>query len=56
MIEVKITCDTGKTWSTNINATFESAIRYFLGKTFTDECFETGKETHHKVIKVELIK
>jgi hypothetical protein len=52
MIEVTITCDTGKTWTTRFNGDHQSAVRYFLGQVFTDEDVTTGGETKHRVVSV----
>lgn len=53
MIEATITCDTGRTWSTQFNGDHNAAVRYFLGQVFTDEDVETGVETTHRVVRVE---
>lgn len=53
MINVKITCDTGNTWSTGINTSFAGAVEYFLGKQFTRED-DNGNEIVDTVIIVEL--
>lgn len=53
---VKITCNTRKTWVTEINCNFADAVAYFSGKTFTDENHETGEETRHTFTKVEEVK
>ena len=53
MIQVTLTCDTGRTWSTLFNGGHESAVRYFLGQVFTDEDETTGAETKHRVTRVE---
>jgi len=55
MINVKVTCDTGKTWNTGINADLEGARKYFIGQCFVDEDFETGKETRNVAVNVEQI-
>jgi len=52
MIEVTVTCDTGKTWTTRFNGDHKSAVRYFLGQVFTDEDVTTGAETKHRVVSV----
>ena len=52
---VRVTCDTGKTWKTQINAPFQTARLYFLGMTVTDEGPETGTETNHIITSVEEI-
>ena len=44
MITVEITCDTGKTWRTGINADLQGARDYFIGRAFVDET-DDGKET-----------
>lgn len=51
MIHVKIICDTGKSWSTDINGDLQSATQYFLGKVFTFEN-DSGVETRHTVTEV----
>lgn len=53
MITVKVTCNTGRSWSTNFNGSQADAENYFLNKTFTDE-EDNGKETHHKCISVAI--
>jgi hypothetical protein len=53
-IGLKITCDTGKTWSTDFNGSFADGEGYFLNKVFTDET-EDGNETHHKCVRIELL-
>jgi hypothetical protein len=55
MITVQLTCDTGKTWTTQVNATLPEATHYFMGLPFTDEDLETGSETIHYVTDVKLI-
>jgi len=52
MITVKVTCDTGKTWTTGINATIEDARAYYIGNDFADED-DNGKETHNIAISVD---
>ncbi len=52
MNSFNVICDTGKTWTTSMNASLDEAKRYFIGQTFTDEDFETGTEVHHKAINV----
>ncbi len=54
MITVEITCDTGKTWRTGINADLQGARDYFIGRAFVDES-DDGKETQNTVIKVAQI-
>lgn len=53
MIEVTVTCNTNKTWQTRFNGDHSAAVRYFLGQVFTDEDETTGKETVHRVVRVE---
>ena len=53
MLAVKVTCNTGKTWTTGINTDIAGATEYFMGQTVTDES-DNGTETHHTVIAVEL--
>jgi hypothetical protein len=53
MITVKVTCDTGKEWVTDINSDLDGARKYFIGEVFTDENFETGEEVHNTAISVE---
>ena len=53
MIQVTVTCDTGRTWSTLLNGDHDDAVRYFIGRVFTDEDQATGAETKHRVIRVE---
>jgi len=52
MITVQVTCDTGKTWATSINATIEEARAYYIGNDFIDEDY-SGKETHNIAVQVE---
>ena len=54
MIAVKVTCDTGNTWSTNINGSYSEACEYFMGKTFVRED-DSGRETPDTVVSVELL-
>lgn len=54
MTTVKITCDTGKTWITGINANPDKAQRYFMGADYVDED-ERGRETHNFVVDVQPI-
>ena len=54
MITLKIICDTGKTWTTDVSSTLQDATRYFLGAVFVDEAHD-GTETRNTCIKVELI-
>ena len=54
MIAVKVTCDTGNTWATNINGSYNDAREYFMGKTFVRED-DSGKETRDTVTSVELL-
>lgn len=54
MKTVKITCDTGKTWTTSINGTIEEIRAYFFRDPLViDENCDTGLETRHKIILVE---
>jgi hypothetical protein len=50
---VRVTCDTGRTWTTEINGTMADAEAYFLGRVFAEECLETGRETRHRVTLIE---
>lgn len=50
---VKVTCNTGKNWTTQINGDLQNATAYFIGQLSADECEITGKETRHVVTKVE---
>ena len=52
MITVKVTCNTGKTWTTGFNGSMQDAERYFLGAVFVDES-EDGRETRNTCTKVE---
>lgn len=54
MINVKVTCNTGKTWITGFNGTPEDATRYFLGNVFVDE-LEDGREIYNRVVSVEIV-
>lgn len=51
MIAVRVTCDTGNTWATDINGTIESATEYFMGKSFV----RSDEVTVDTVVSVELI-
>ena len=51
---VRVTCDTGHSWVTSINCTFQQAIEYFTGFITTTET-DDGKETSHTVIRIEAI-
>lgn len=53
MIQVTVTCDTGRTWETSFNGEHRDAVKYFLGQSFTEEDVATGRETAHRVIRVE---
>lgn len=52
MNTVKITCDTGRTWTTSISCTLDDARKYFIDQRFTCEN-ETGNETVDIVVSVE---
>ena len=52
MIAVRVTCDTGHTWTTSINGTFEDARAYFMGHSFSDESEAGFSESHHTVVDV----
>lgn len=52
---VVVTCDDGATWSTRINGTLDTARDYFIGRQFTDERPETGRETTRRVYQVEIL-
>jgi len=52
MIAVRVTCDTGRTWTTSINGTFEDARAYFMGHSFSDESEAGFSESHHTVVDV----
>jgi len=54
MLTIKITCNTGNTWSTGFNGTFAEAEGYFLGATFTRELHD-GTEIADRCISIELI-
>ena len=53
-IQVRVTCDTGKTWVTTINGDLAEAKQYFMdGFILTDEEHPyTGIQTQHRVIGV----
>lgn len=53
MIIVKITCNTGKTWTTRFNGTFPEAKARYLGTTFTDET-DGGVETRYTCTDIRL--
>lgn len=55
MITVRVTCNTGKTWDTDINCDLQEAREYFIGQHFVDEDFVTGKETVNVAQTVELV-
>ena len=50
---VKVTCNTGKTWMTEINGNLADATAYFMGKTIVDEDDATGQETAHTIVEVK---
>ena len=52
MNTVKITCNTGKTWTTGISCTLDDARKYFIDQRFTSED-EDGNETVDIVVSVE---
>ena len=52
MITVRVTCDTGRTWVTGINGTFEDARAYFMGHSFSDESEAGIIESRHTVVDV----
>ena len=52
MIAVKVVCDTGRTWTTSINGTFEDARAYFMGHSFSDESEAGFSESRHTVVDV----
>jgi len=52
MIAVKVVCDTGCTWTTSINGTFEDARAYFMGHSFSDESEAGIIESRHIVVDV----
>ena len=55
-IQVRVTCDTGKTWVTTINGDLEGARHYFMGALFTEEEHPyIGVQTDHLVTRVELL-
>lgn len=51
-VTVRVTCDTGNSWTTRINTTFAEARRYFIGQQFTRE-YDDGREVVDTVINVE---
>lgn len=53
MITVKITCDSGDTWATRINATIKEAQTYFMGHPFVVSETEEGVEIKATVVNVE---
>ena len=54
MITIKLTANTGNTWTTRFNGTLTDAVAYFLGATFTRET-NAGDEISDTVTAVELI-
>ena len=54
MITVRVTCDTGRTWVTGINAAPREAFTYFMGQKFINED-DLGNEYVHVVTTVEII-
>lgn len=54
MIAVKVQCDTGNSWVTSINGTFEDACNYFMGQTFVRED-NAGIEIADTVTDVQLV-
>lgn len=56
MITVRVTCNSGNSWTTCINATIDEAREYFIGRSFvTHDDEETGEETRDTVINVALV-
>lgn len=51
-ITVQVTCDTGKSWITDINTDLAGARQYFMGNVFTDES-DNGTETRNTVTQVK---
>lgn len=51
----RVTYDDGSSYCTAMAAgvTLTDARNYFMGKTFVDECPETGRETRRVVTQVE---
>ena len=54
MITVKVTCDTGYMWVTDINATLDQAKAYYIGKVFMIQNPD-DTESPHVPITVEQI-
>ena len=54
MSTILITCDTGKKWITEINATLPEAVNHFMGMLVPDKHWQTneGKTQIHTVISV----
>tara|TARA_S200002703_G_scaffold131903_1_gene119566 strand:- start:1842 stop:2042 length:201 start_codon:yes stop_codon:yes gene_type:complete len=56
MNNVTLTTESGHTWSTDINGTFEEVCAYFLGKFFSVGSFDETKPnegfTRERVVKV----
>lgn len=51
---VKVTCNTGNSWVTDINTDLAGAKSYFMGQSFTSED-DSGNETVDTVVQVEQI-
>lgn len=49
---VKVICDTGNSWVTDINTDLAGAKAYFIGQSFTREDY-AGNETVDTVVQVE---
>ena len=49
---IRVICDTGRTWVTDINGGLTEARSYFLKQAFIVECPKTGKEVAHVAIDV----
>ncbi len=54
MVTVKITCNTGNSWTTGFNGSYEEAKAYFIGQTFTRELHD-GTEIADRCIAITLL-
>jgi len=52
MIAVKVTTESGHSWTTDISVTIEKARKYFLNRSFNVGLYPV--ESIEKVVKVEL--
>ena len=53
-LTVKVTTESGHSWTTDINGDLESAIDYFIGQQFNVGIFPA--EVMERAVKVEVLK